>query len=76
MMRTSTERGRAWFAAALVAWLTGGCAQKQGEYVSFRRVNKPASPPAVKHCCDATGHQQGSQPFILGGACCCTPTTS
>lgn len=69
------ERCPAWFAVGLAAWLaSGGCAQKRGEYVSSRRIHKPARPPAIKHCCDATGHRRGTKPFIFGGTCCCTPS--
>ncbi|MBU0616488.1 MAG: hypothetical protein KKI02_02100, partial [Planctomycetes bacterium] len=35
---------------------------------------KPASTLAVKHCFDTIGHIPGSEPWILGGTCCCTPT--
>jgi len=37
-------------------------------------VPKSAVPPAVTYCCDYTGHKAGSQPWIMGGTCCCTPS--
>jgi hypothetical protein len=35
---------------------------------------KPAQPPQILSCHDAVGHIKGNKPWILGGACCCTPT--
>ena len=75
MIPASTARCPMWGALALAVWLAvGGCAQKRGERLSYRSVRKPANPPAIKHCCDATGHQRGTKPSIFGGTCCCTPS--
>jgi hypothetical protein len=30
--------------------------------------------PKIVHCFDGVPHQAGSQPWVLGGTCCCTPT--
>ncbi len=35
---------------------------------------KSAESPEPIHCFDAVGHMDGSQPYILGGTCCCSPS--
>jgi hypothetical protein len=50
------------------ALLLGGCGGPP------KYTPKPVSSPPVKYCNDATGHQSGAAPWIMGGTCCCTPT--
>ena len=46
-----------------------GCEQPPGPFVPKSQVS-----PTVVYCNDQTGHKPGSQPWIFGGTCCCTPT--
>ncbi len=64
------RRGVVALAAGLAAvGLVAGCAKPALPYV-------PAySPRALQaHCFDGVPHLAGSQPYVLGGACCCTPS--
>jgi hypothetical protein len=55
--------------------LSAGCSRTEEAMVpQVRAVRKSETAPPIKHCVDATGHQRGAKPFILGGTCCCTPT--
>lgn len=61
-------RTRAAFSAAAFGLLLG-CAAPPPAYVPVRADNLK-----IVHCFDGIGHQPGSQPWIMGGTCCCTPT--
>ena len=56
-----------WVFVALVAMI-GGCETPPGPFVPKSGVS-----PAVVYCNDNTGHKSGSQPWVMGGTCCCTP---
>lgn len=59
----------AWAAGLAVGGLAAGCAKPAPPYV-------PAYPARAEqaHCFDGVPHLAGSQPYVLGGACCCTPS--
>ena len=56
-------------AAALAVWLLAGCETPPGPFVPTSAIA-----PDVVYCNDCTGHKPGTQPWIIGGTCCCTPS--
>lgn len=66
----SKPRNRAafWILLTLGAMIAG-CERPPGPYVPKARVS-----PDVVYCNDHTGHKQSSQPWVMGGSCCCTPS--
>lgn len=69
--RTEAPSRTAWCWRLLPVLLAAGCAgvKPPPPYV-------PAYPesPAIAHCFDGVPHMPGSTPWVLGGACCCTPS--
>jgi len=53
----------------VMLFLLQGCIKPPPPYV-------PAYSQTLRqvHCFDGVPHQKGSKPWVLGGACCCTPT--
>jgi hypothetical protein len=75
-VRASAKRSwRLWLAAAFVVTVAtvlaalAGCGEK-----AF--VMKPALAPQPVYCFDTVGHRPGAKPWLLGGACCCTPSAA
>lgn len=54
--------------------MIGGCAPPQTKYYFNPYKAKKLNSPEVIHCFSTIGHKRGTQPFIMGGTCCCTPT--
>ncbi|MGE4558195.1 MAG: hypothetical protein AB7D07_15430 [Desulfovibrionaceae bacterium] len=60
-------------AVASSAGLLTACG-KPTKYLVNPYVAKSMTPPPIKYCFTTVGHVPGTQPFIFGGTCCCTPT--
>lgn len=60
-------------ATTVFAALTG-CAPPNTKYYFNMYKAKNVQSPDVVHCFTSIGHKRGTQPFILGGTCCCTPS--
>ena len=61
----------------LAAMVAAGLAALAGcgpSYKPLPYLPKSIEAPPVLACHDALGHVAGNKPWILGGACCCTPT--
>ena len=70
MCQRSEVAARAMAPVVLVAMLVvAGCVSPPGPFVP-----KSAAAPPIVHCNDYTGHKDGSKPWVMGGACCCTPS--
>jgi hypothetical protein len=69
MRRMRRTRSAIAVAAVVILITLGavGCAPK----VLPRR---DVTPPPIAYCHDGVGHIPGSEPWVLGGRCCCTPT--
>lgn len=59
--------------ASTLAGFISGCA-KPTQYYFNPYVAKNLDSPELVHCFAAIGHKRGTQPFIFGGTCVCTPT--
>ena len=67
-MSTFLRRSSILLAGVVAASFLAGCQQPPPPYVA-----RPACHEVV--CCnDNTGHKAGSEPWAMGGTCCCTPS--
>ena len=48
----------------------GSCVAPPPPFVPIRYTNL-----RIAHCFDGVPHQPGSKPWVLGGTCCCTPSS-
>jgi hypothetical protein len=69
IVRSPQRRADVLLLGFVVATVLSGCITPPPPYVPAQR-----EPPPMAHCFDGVPHIPGSTPFVLDGACCCTPT--